>query len=60
MRSPNEKLPLKTVARHLNVSYETAKTYLDRIRDKYAQAGRPAPTKLDLRDRALEDGLAAQ
>lgn len=51
-------LPLKTVARQLNVSYETAKTYLDRIRDKYAQAGRPAATKLDLRDRALEDGLA--
>lgn len=50
-------LPLKSVARQLNVSYETAKTYLDRIRDKYAQAGRPAPTKLDLRDRALEDGL---
>jgi DNA-binding NarL/FixJ family response regulator len=49
-------LPLKSVARQLNIGYESAKTYLDRIREKYAQAGRDARTKLDLRLRAAEDG----
>jgi two-component system uhpT operon response regulator UhpA len=50
-------LPLKTVARQLGVGYETAKSYLDRVRDKYDQVGRGARTKLELRDRAIEDGL---
>lgn len=49
-------LPLKSVARQLNVGYETAKTYLDRVRDKYALVGREARTKVDLRQRAQEDG----
>jgi len=50
-------LPLKSVARQLDVGYETAKSYLDRVREKYAQVGRGARTKLELRDRAIEDGL---
>jgi two-component system uhpT operon response regulator UhpA len=50
-------LPLKSVARRLGVGYETAKSYLDRVRDKYAQVGRDARTKMQLRDRAIEDGL---
>lgn len=33
------------------------KTNIDRIREKYARIGRPAPTKIDLRIRAIEDGL---
>ncbi|MFI7589598.1 DNA-binding response regulator [Spongisporangium articulatum] len=49
-------LPLKNVARVLGVSYETAKSYLDRVRDKYAAIGRPAGAKAQLRARALEDG----
>jgi DNA-binding NarL/FixJ family response regulator len=50
-------LPLRSVAQRLGVHYETAKQYLDRVREKYAEAGRPARTKLELRDRAVEDGL---
>jgi DNA-binding NarL/FixJ family response regulator len=44
------------VAQHMNVQYETAKTYLRRVREKYARVGRPASTKTDLIRRAAEDG----
>jgi two-component system uhpT operon response regulator UhpA len=50
-------LPLKSVAEHLDISTETAKTYLGRVREKYAQAGREARTKIALHRRAVEDGL---
>lgn len=39
------------------VSVESVKTYLSRIRKRYAIAGRPASTRMELRQRALEDGL---
>jgi len=48
---------MSSVARRLNVKQGTAKSYLDRVRDKYEQAGRAARTKLELRDRAVEDGV---
>jgi DNA-binding NarL/FixJ family response regulator len=44
------------VAEHMNVRYETAKTYLRRVRDKYAKAHRPASSRSDLIRRAAEDG----
>ncbi|MDX2025441.1 response regulator transcription factor [Microcella sp.] len=44
------------VATQMNVQYETAKTYLRRVREKYSRAGRPASTKADLIRRAAEDG----
>ncbi|MCU1550328.1 MAG: Two-component system response regulator [Glaciihabitans sp.] len=44
------------VAEQLNVQYETAKTYLRRVREKYAKANRPASKKADLIRRAAEDG----
>ncbi len=44
------------VADQLNVQYETAKTYLRRVREKYAKAGRPASRKAELIRRAAEDG----
>lgn len=44
------------VARQMNVKYETAKTYLRRVREKYAKANRPASKKADLVRRAAEDG----
>ncbi|KQV26202.1 MULTISPECIES: response regulator [unclassified Microcella] len=44
------------VARQMHVQYETAKTYLRRVREKYARAGRPASSKTDLIRRAAEDG----
>lgn len=39
------------------VSVESVKTYLSRIRKRYADASRPASTRIELRRRALEDGL---
>lgn len=50
-------LPLKSVAQRLGVGYETAKSYLERVRDKYEACGRRARTKVELRMRAEEDGL---
>ncbi|MFC6354650.1 helix-turn-helix transcriptional regulator [Luethyella okanaganae] len=44
------------VARLMNVKYETAKTYLRRVREKYAKANRPASRKAELIRRAAEDG----
>lgn len=44
------------VANEMNVQYETAKTYLRRVREKYAKANRPASKKAELIRRAAEDG----
>ena len=49
-------LPLKSVARKLAIREDTAKQYLARVREKYANAGRAAPTKMELYYRAVEDG----
>jgi DNA-binding NarL/FixJ family response regulator len=49
-------MPLKSVARKMAISDETAKQYLQRTRLKYARAGRTAQTKLELYHRAVEDG----
>ena len=45
------------VAHRMDVGYETAKTYLRRVREKYARAGRPASLKSELIRRAAEDGF---
>ncbi|MET4004022.1 two-component system nitrate/nitrite response regulator NarL [Arthrobacter sp. UYCu511] len=45
------------IARRMNVSVNTVGTNIKRIREKYAAAGRYAPTKLELYHRALEDGI---
>ncbi len=44
------------VAARMDVQYETAKTYLRRVREKYAKVGRPASKKSELIRRAAEDG----
>jgi DNA-binding NarL/FixJ family response regulator len=49
-------LPMKSVARKMAIGEETVKQYLGRVRQKYALAGRAAPTKLALYYRAVEDG----
>ena len=49
-------MPLKSVARRMDISEETVKQYVGRVREKYARASRAAPTKLDLYYRAVEDG----
>lgn len=50
-------LPMRAVAVRMGVAETTVKEMLRRIRDKYRRAERPAPTKIDLRQRAVEDGL---
>lgn len=49
-------LTTNQVAESMNVRYETAKTYLRRVREKYAKVNRPASRKADLIRRAAEDG----
>ena len=44
------------VAGEMHVQFETAKTYLRRVREKYARVNRPASRKADLIQRATEDG----
>lgn len=48
------------VAAALYVSRETVVDHIRRIRAKYAAAERPAPTKVDLYRRAVEDGLVEE
>jgi len=48
-----------TVAKSLGISERTVNTYLDRVRIKYANAGRPASTKAKLVARAVQDGLVS-
>lgn len=50
-------LPLRLVAEQLTIAPSTVREYLDRIRKKYVEAGRPAPTKVELLRRAVEDGI---
>lgn len=52
-------MTLKAAARHLGIRPETARTYLDRVKAKYQDQGRPTYTKLDLARRVSEDGLDA-
>jgi len=49
-------MPMKSVARRMNIGEHTAKQYVGRVREKYAHAGRAAPSKLELYYRAVEDG----
>ena len=49
-------MPMKSVAKKMTISPETAKQYLGRVREKYSRAGRAAPSKLELYYRAVEDG----
>ena len=45
------------VAHRAGLSANTVAEYVRRIRHKYAMAGRPAHTKIDLYKRAVEDGI---
>ncbi len=44
------------VGQELFLAPSTIRTYLQRIREKYARAGRPARTKAALAARAIQDG----
>ncbi len=45
------------VAKRLHIEPTTVSTHLQRVRAKYAAAGRPAPTKAALVARAVQDGI---
>jgi len=49
-------LTLGAVAAALGVKRDTAKTYLDRVKAKYADMGRPVRSKVELSRAALADG----
>ncbi|NMO05311.1 LuxR family transcriptional regulator [Gordonia sp. TBRC 11910] len=44
------------VTETLNIAMGTVNTHLTRIRAKYSEVGRPAPTKASLVARAVQDG----
>lgn len=46
-----------SVAQRTGLSRDTIADYITRIRKKYAAAGRPAQSRVDLFRRALEDGI---
>ncbi|MFI6498886.1 LuxR C-terminal-related transcriptional regulator [Nonomuraea typhae] len=48
-------MTLQKAAHRIGISPATAKTYLQRVKAKYEQAGRPAYTKLELAERVRED-----
>jgi two-component system nitrate/nitrite response regulator NarL len=50
-------MKLEAVARTMGVQVGTAKEYIRRVRDKYAAAGDPLPSKVDLYRKAHEEGL---
>jgi DNA-binding NarL/FixJ family response regulator len=47
----------QSVAEAAGIAVSTIEDYVRRIRAKYAKAGRPATTKVDLYKRAIEDGF---
>lgn len=50
-------MTLAAAARHVGIRPNTAKVYLERVKEKYRHAGRPTYTKLDLATRVREDRL---
>lgn len=50
-------MTLKSAARRAGITVHTAKGYLDRVKAKYQEAGRPTYTKIDLARRVREDSL---
>ncbi|WP_067120704.1 LuxR C-terminal-related transcriptional regulator [Microbacterium sp. H83] len=50
-------LTAEAVARRLSIARATVLDHVRRVRRKYAAAGRPARTKVDLFKRAIEDGV---
>ena len=47
------------VGQKLGISSRTVSTYIDRVRIKYANTGRPASTKAALVARAIQDGMVS-
>ena len=49
-------LTMDETAAEMGVKYETVKTFLRRVREKYGRVGRPTSSRADLIRRAAEDG----
>lgn len=49
-------LTMEAAADAMGVKPDTAKSYLNRVKAKYAEVGRPARSKVDLARRAIDDG----
>ncbi|MGB3413292.1 MAG: response regulator transcription factor [Microbacteriaceae bacterium] len=49
--------PIKNIAFELNITEETTKSYLKRLREKYRNAGIDIGTKVSLRKQAILDGI---
>jgi two-component system, NarL family, nitrate/nitrite response regulator NarL len=58
LRAYTSGLTLDAAARQVGISLSSAKTYLERVKTKYREIGRPADTKLDLARRVAEDFAA--
>lgn len=50
-------LKLDSVARRMGIAPSTAKQYVDRVRDKYAEVGHPVRTKAELYAAGIDDGF---
>jgi DNA-binding NarL/FixJ family response regulator len=50
-------MTIPQLSQKMNIKVGTGKGYIDRARRKYESLGQPAHTKIDLRQRATEDGL---
>ncbi|WP_229075936.1 response regulator transcription factor [Actinoplanes sp. DH11] len=50
-------MTLEAVGRVLGIAPGTVRTYLDRIKEKYARAGRPITHRVQYGERAKEDGF---
>ena len=50
-------MKMTTVARQMGVNVATTREYIKRVRQKYAKAGNPLPTKVDLYQQARAEGL---
>lgn len=50
-------MKLESVARRMDVAPATVKEYIRRVRAKYAAAGTPVPTKVEMYRMAQEEGL---
>lgn len=48
---------LAAVGRHMNIGAETVKDHLKKVRAKYRADGREATSQIELRRRAIEDGI---
>ncbi|RLK61600.1 NB-ARC domain-containing protein [Actinokineospora cianjurensis] len=52
-------VPVARIARELDVRAPTVHQYLRRVREKYQKLGRQAKTRIELYERAIEDGIVA-